>query len=115
MTSSSSKTAEMSLDFYEILGVEKSASEQEIKNAYRKLAMKYHPDKNPGDEKCTSVPSLRASILGGLGAEEFKKVSIAYSVLSDPNKRRQYDVSGPSASALDFEGIDISELGGVGM
>ncbi|KIH52103.1 hypothetical protein ANCDUO_17797, partial [Ancylostoma duodenale] len=46
--------------------------------------------------------------------EQFKKISIAYSVLSDPNKRRQYDVSGPSSSQLDFEGFDVSELGGVG-
>ncbi|KAK6017209.1 hypothetical protein OSTOST_17302, partial [Ostertagia ostertagi] len=45
--------------------------------------------------------------------EQFKKISIAYSVLSDPNKRRQYDVSGPSSSQLDFEGFDVSELGGV--
>lgn len=44
----------------------------------------------------------------------FKKISIAYAVLSDPNKRRQYDVSGPSSALTDFEGLDISELGGVG-
>lgn len=86
-------------DFYEILGVPKNASEQEIKNAYRKLALKFHPDRNPGDEKAQ---------------EQFKKISIAYSVLSDPNKRRQYDVSGPSMAMNDFEGLDISELGGVG-
>ncbi|KAJ1372887.1 hypothetical protein KIN20_035180 [Parelaphostrongylus tenuis] len=86
-------------DYYELLGVEKKSSESEIKAAYRKLALKYHPDRNPGDVHAQ---------------EQFKKVSIAYSVLSDPNKRRQYDVSGPSSSQLDFEGFDVSELGGVG-
>ncbi|KAI1717121.1 dnaJ domain-containing protein [Ditylenchus destructor] len=87
------------MDFYEILGVERSASEQDIKNSYRKLALKYHPDRNPGDEQAQ---------------EQFKRISIAYSVLSDPNKRRQYDVSGPSMSMGDFEGMDMSELGNVG-
>ncbi|VDO41032.1 unnamed protein product [Haemonchus placei] len=86
-------------DYYELLGVEKKSSESEIKAAYRKLALKYHPDRNPGDAHAQ---------------EQFKKISIAYSVLSDPNKRRQYDVSGPSSSQLDFEGFDVSELGGVG-
>ncbi|WKX98996.1 hypothetical protein Q1695_014118 [Nippostrongylus brasiliensis] len=86
-------------DYYELLGVVKNSSEAEIKSAYRKLALKYHPDRNPGD--------IHAQ-------EQFKKISIAYSVLSDPNKRRQYDVSGPSSSQLDFEGFDVSELGGVG-
>ncbi|EYB84276.1 hypothetical protein Y032_0320g2399 [Ancylostoma ceylanicum] len=86
-------------DYYELLGVEKKSSESEIKAAYRKLALKYHPDRNPGDVHAQ---------------EQFKKISIAYSVLSDPNKRRQYDVSGPSSSQLDFEGFDVSELGGVG-
>ncbi|PIO61671.1 DnaJ domain protein, partial [Teladorsagia circumcincta] len=58
-------------DYYELLGVEKKSSESEIKAAYRKLALKYHPDRNPGD--------IHAQ-------EQFKKISIAYSVLSDPNK-----------------------------
>uniref|UniRef100_A0A0R3RXZ4 J domain-containing protein n=1 Tax=Elaeophora elaphi TaxID=1147741 RepID=A0A0R3RXZ4_9BILA len=87
------------VDYYEILGVEKNATEQQIKNSYRKLALKFHPDRNPGDQKA---------------AEQFKKISIAYAVLSDPNKRRQYDLSGPSGALVDFEGIDISEMGGVG-
>jgi chaperone protein DnaJ len=63
-------------DYYNILGLQKSASQQEIKKAYRKLAMKYHPDKN----------------LGNKDAEErFKKIGEAYEVLSDPKKRSQYD------------------------
>jgi len=86
-------------DFYAILGVTKNATEQEIKNSYRKLALKYHPDRNPGDHDAQEL---------------FKKVSIAYAVLSDPNKRRQYDLYGPKTCGLDFEGVDISELGGFG-
>lgn len=85
-------------DFYEILGVEKSASESQIKNAYRKLALKYHPDRNPGDHEAQ---------------EKFKEISIAYAVLSDPNKRRQYELSGPSGAVVDFEGIDVGEMSGV--
>jgi molecular chaperone DnaJ len=66
-------------DYYEILGVEKSASQQEIKSAYRKLAVKYHPDKNPGD---------------GKAEEAFKAAAEAYSVLGDPEKRSVYDQYG---------------------
>ena len=63
-------------DFYDILGVPRTASADEIKKAYRKLAFKYHPDKNPGDK----------------AAEEmFKKITAAYDVLGDEEKRRQYD------------------------
>ena len=61
-------------DFYKLLGVERTANQGQIKHAYRKLAMKYHPDKNPGDEEA---------------AEKFKELSTAYAVLSDPNKKRQ--------------------------
>ncbi len=63
-------------DFYEVLGVPKTASEEEIKKAYRKLAFKYHPDQNPGDKTAE---------------EMFKKINAAYDVLGDENKRRQYD------------------------
>ena len=60
-------------DFYKLLGVERTANQGQIKHAYRKLAMKYHPDKNPGNEEA---------------AEKFKELSTAYAVLSDPNKKR---------------------------
>lgn len=63
-------------DYYEILGVGRDATESELKSAYRKLAHKYHPDKNPGDKN---------------GEEQFKKASEAYAVLSDAEKRAQYD------------------------
>ena len=66
-------------DLYKILGVEKTASQDEIKKAFRKMAMKYHPDKNPGDK---------------VAEENFKKLNAAYSVLGDEDKRRQYDMYG---------------------
>ncbi|WP_407428130.1 J domain-containing protein [Treponema sp.] len=63
-------------DLYKVLGIQKTATQSEIKSAYRKLAVKYHPDKNPGDKAAE---------------EKFKKITAAYDVLSDETKRRQYD------------------------
>ena len=72
----------MKKDFYEILGVTKSVSQDEIKKAYRKVAMQYHPDRNPGDKS---------------SEEKFKEAAEAYEILSDPDKRAQYDRFGHQA------------------
>lgn len=77
--------AETKRDYYEVLGVPKDADEAALKKAYRVLAKKYHPDANPGDKEAEA---------------KFKEASEAYSVLSDPEKRRKYDQFGHAA----FEG-----------
>ena len=77
-------------DYYEILGVDRRATPEEIKKAYRKLAVQYHPDKNPGDK---------------VAEEKFKEASNAYSVLSDPDKRRMYNTRGHAGvDGMGFEG-----------
>jgi DnaJ-class molecular chaperone with C-terminal Zn finger domain len=80
------------MEYYQILGVEKTASADEIKKAYRKLALKYHPDKNPGDKQAE---------------EKFKEISEAYAVLSDPEKRQQYDTFGSTGFKQRYSQEDI--------
>ncbi len=83
----------MAEDYYKTLGLEKSASAEDIKKAYRKLALKHHPDRNPNDKKNAE--------------EKFKKISEAYAVLSDPEKRQQYDNYGSEAFSQKFSQEDI--------
>jgi len=84
-------------DYYEILNVSKDASAEDIKKAYRKLALKYHPDRNPGDKAAE---------------EKFKRISEAYAVLSDPEKRKAYDTRGQAGVRdMGFEGFgDVSDI-----
>lgn len=85
-------------DLYKVLGVEKSATQDEIKKAFRKLAIQYHPDKNPGD---------------AAAEEKFKEINAAYSVLGDEQKRAQYDMYG-SADAYAHSSYGQSAYGGGG-
>ena len=80
-------------DYYDILGVKKTATEEEMKKAYRALAMKYHPDRNPGNKKESE--------------DRFKEINEAYAVLSDKDKRRQYDQFGPSGFSQRYSQEDI--------
>jgi molecular chaperone DnaJ len=86
----------MKKDFYEILGIDKSATAEQIKKAYRKKAIEYHPDKNPGDKQAE---------------ENFKTAAEAYEVLSDPDKKARYDQYGHSA----FEGAGGFQGGNMNM
>jgi len=100
------------VDYYQVLGVDRTATPDEIKRAYRKLALKYHPDKTKGDKAAE---------------DKFKQLNTAYQILSDPEKRRQYDqygsaaeggFSGWSQAGTDFsgfaQGFDFNDLGGFG-
>ena len=97
--------AEQKRDYYEVLGVDKNADDAAIKKAYRVLAKKYHPDMNPGDKEAE---------------QKFKEASEAYAVLSDPEKRRQYDQYGHAAfdggaggaGGFDFNGADFGDIFG---
>ncbi len=80
------------MEYYQVLGVAKTATAAEIKKAYRKLAIKYHPDKNSGDKAAE---------------EKFKEISEAYAVLSDPEKRKQYDTYGSSGFRQRYSQEDI--------
>src|SRR6202035_4970072 len=84
-------------DYYEILGVKKSASAEEIRKAFRKLARKYHPDVNPGDKSAE---------------EKFKSLSEANDVLSDPKKRKIYDQVGFYSDNIDAATADAYARGG---
>ena len=94
-------------DYYEVLGVNKNATEAELKKAYRKMAMKYHPDQNQGDKEAE---------------EKFKEVNEAYEVLSDSQKRAQYDQFGHAAfeqggmgggGGFYGQGFDMGDLGDI--
>lgn len=96
--------AEQKRDYYEVLGVDKNADDAAIKKAYRVLAKKYHPDMNPGDKEAE---------------QKFKEASEAYAILSDPEKRRQYDQYGHAAfdgaggaGGFDFNSMDFGDIFG---
>src|SRR5882762_11355269 len=86
------------MDFYVILGVEREATLNDIKRAYKRLARKYHPDINPGDR---------------MAAAQFRRIAEAYETLSDPDRRRRYDTTGATAhldaeTTFGFDGFDFT-------
>ncbi len=89
----------MARDYYDILGLSKSASDSEIKSSYRKLAMKYHPDRNPGDKKAE---------------EKFKEISESYEILKDPQKKAAYDQYGHAAFSQGSSGGASGGFSGFG-
>lgn len=86
-------------DYYEVLGVDKNASADEIKKAYKQMAIKYHPDRNPGDKEAEA---------------KFKEAAEAYDVLRDPDKRQRYDQFGPEGvngmGGFSSQGMDMSDI-----
>jgi len=86
-------------DYYEVLGLEKGASADDVKRAYRKMAMKYHPDRNPDNKEAEA---------------KFKEAAAAYEVLADPQKRQQYDQYGHEGlrggTSHDFSGMDVGDI-----
>ena len=88
-------------DYYEVLGVSKNATKEELKKAYRKKAIQYHPDKNPGDKEAE---------------EKFKEAAMAYEVLSDDNKRSRYDqfghagVNGAAGGGSGYGGMNMDDI-----
>jgi curved DNA-binding protein len=86
-------------DYYKILGVDKKAGQADIKKAYRKLAVKYHPDKNPGNQQAES---------------KFKEVTEAYEVLGNPEKRKKYDKLGSNWKNYQHAGFNGADFGGFG-
>ena len=91
-------------DYYEVLGVSRTADDADVKSAYRKLALKYHPDRNPGDKTAE---------------ERFKEAAEAYSVLADPEKRSRYDrfghagVSGASGGGAGVDPTIFNDFGDI--
>src|SRR5215472_9743239 len=83
-------------DYYEVLGVSRTASQKDIQSAFRKLARKLHPDVNPGDKDAE---------------RRFKEVSEAHDVLGDPDKRKMYDRFGPDWQAAAAAGVDPNQAG----
>ena len=87
--------AEQKRDYYEVLGVSKGASEEEIKKAYRKLAKQNHPDLHPGDKEAE---------------ERFKEINEAYGILSDPEKKSRYDQFGHAGVDPNFGAVSYTHL-----